>query len=103
MTTSNQTHRASIIQATSPSIVHVAVGTTEISHPLTGNVKKLLIQNTGPTDIKLSWVLGGTGSSTDEFIEIPSCASRDIGGIEFSGTIYLLAGASQTVYIEQWV
>lgn len=90
--------------AATPKITHVVTGLTEIAFPLEPNLQQMLIQNPTGAAIRYSYVLAGTGGSTDEWVELAPCTSRELSGINFSGTIYLLASAvSHTVHIEQWV
>ena len=104
MATSNQTARSRVVVPTTPTVTHVDLAAAvEKAHPVTGTVSKLLIQNAGTADIRESYAINGTGGATDEYYIIPKGSSRFIEGIEFSGIIYMLATANQTVFIEQWV
>lgn len=93
---------AQVEAATTPTIYNViaAVAGTEYSQGLSTSTKRFTIKVRGNAVLKYAYVSGESGIN---YITIGVGAVADVGGLNFSGTLYFQTNKNtMTVEIEEW-
>jgi len=102
MTIGSQTARAKLVQGQNPKVYNKVVATAniEVSQVLSSSTKSFIIRVRGDAELKLSFVIGESGT---KYFTLPKGTSLAQDAIDFSGTLYFQTNkAAQVVEILEW-